>query len=101
MAIRGVDMMSDVPPPLPPPRLVPINGPLDPKVQFKESMRRDDYGGPDTDSFGHSFRRRDLPFRSDGSDDGYHSFDSFRFVLASFDPRRETSCCVTYGICLG
>jgi hypothetical protein len=78
MAIRGVDH-SDVPPPLPPPRLVPINGPVDPCLQFKESRRRDEYGSPDTDSFGHSFRRRDM-CRSDVSDDGYHSFDSFRFV---------------------
>ena len=84
MAIRGVDY-SDVPPPLPPPRLVPINGPVDPNLQFKESMRRDDYGSPDTDSLGHSFRRRDLSFRSDVSDDGYHSLDSFRFVLTSGD----------------
>ncbi len=81
MAIRGGVDHSDVPPPLPPPRLVPINGPVDPSVQFKESMRRDDYGSPDADSFGHSFmKRRDMSFRSDFSDDGYHSFDSFRFV---------------------
>ncbi|KAL2190576.1 hypothetical protein L209DRAFT_677752 [Thermothelomyces heterothallicus CBS 203.75] len=69
---------DDVPPPLPPPRLVPIDGPLDPKLQWKESMRRDNYGSPDTDSLGHSFRRPGLSFRSDVSDDGYHSLDSLR-----------------------
>jgi hypothetical protein len=79
MAIRGVDH-SDVPPPLPPPRLVPINGPVDPTLQFKESMRRDEYGSPETDSFGHSFKRRDMSFRSDFSDDGYHSLESLRCV---------------------
>jgi hypothetical protein len=80
MAIRGMEP-SDVPPPLPPPRLVPINGPVDPALHFKESMRRDDYARPDADSFGHSFtRRRDPSFKSDFSDDGYHSFESFRFV---------------------
>ncbi|KAL2022183.1 hypothetical protein VTK56DRAFT_6012 [Thermocarpiscus australiensis] len=78
MAIRGAEV-DDVPPPLPPPRLVPIDGPVDPTLQFKESMRRDAYGSPDSDSFGLSFTRRDLrQFRSDSSDDGYHSFDSFR-----------------------
>ncbi|KAK3293790.1 uncharacterized protein B0H64DRAFT_417938 [Chaetomium fimeti] len=77
MAIRGTDYI-DAPPPLPPPRLVPISGPVDPKLQFKESMRRDEYGSPGADSFGHSFKRRDLSFRSDISDDGYHSFESFR-----------------------
>ncbi|KAL2131516.1 hypothetical protein VTI74DRAFT_4937 [Chaetomium olivicolor] len=77
MAIRGADH-SDVPPPLPPPRLVPVNGPVDPTLQFKESMRRDEYANPDSDSFGHSFKRRDLSFRGDFSDDGYHSFDSVR-----------------------
>ncbi|SPQ24160.1 d27f8188-e170-4d83-abac-0e64e167a48d [Thermothielavioides terrestris] len=79
MAIRGMDH-DDVPPPLPPPRLVPINGPVDPMLHYKESMRRDEYGSPDSDSFGHSFKRRDLSFRSDVSDDGYHSLDSIRFV---------------------
>ncbi|KAK4139584.1 uncharacterized protein C8A04DRAFT_40594 [Dichotomopilus funicola] len=79
MAIRGVDQ-SNVPPPLPPPRLVPVNGPVDPKAQFqfRDSMRRDEYGSSDADSFGHSFRRREPSFRSDISDDGYHSFDSIR-----------------------
>ncbi|KAJ4288884.1 hypothetical protein N0V88_007217 [Collariella sp. IMI 366227] len=77
MAIRGADY-NDVPPPLPPPRMVPINGPTDPNLQFKESMRRDDYGSPESDSLGHSFKRRDMSFRSDFSDDGYHSFDSMR-----------------------
>jgi hypothetical protein len=82
MAIRGTDYIN-APPPLPPPRLVPISGPVDPNLQFKESMRRDDYGSPGADSFGHSFKRRDLSFRSDISDDGYHSFESFRFVQAT------------------
>ncbi|KAL2257999.1 hypothetical protein VTK26DRAFT_8858 [Humicola hyalothermophila] len=79
MAIRGADL-SDVPPPLPPPRLVPINGPVDPTLQIKENMRRqEEYGSPDRDSFGLSFPRRDLSsFRSDVSDDGYHSLESFR-----------------------
>ena len=90
MVIRGGVDHSDVPPPLPPPRLVPINGPVDPSVQFRESMRRDDFGSPDADSFGHSFmKRRDLPSRSDFSDDGYHSFDSFRFVVP---PPSEAQC---------
>ncbi len=93
MVIRGGVDHSDVPPPLPPPRLVPINGPVDPSVQFKESMRRDDYGSPDADSFGHSFtKRRDLSFRSDFSDDGYHSFDSFRFVPSPPSPGAEAQC---------
>ncbi|KAH6855537.1 hypothetical protein B0I37DRAFT_58007 [Chaetomium sp. MPI-CAGE-AT-0009] len=77
MAIRGADYI-DAPPPLPPPRLVPISGPVDPNLQFKESMRREEYGSTGADSFGHSFKRRDLAFRSDISDDGYHSFESFR-----------------------
>ncbi|KAK4151728.1 hypothetical protein C8A00DRAFT_45129 [Chaetomidium leptoderma] len=79
MAIRGVDL-NDAPPPLPPPRLVPISGPVDPNLHFRESMRREKYaaGSPDTDSLGHSFKRRDLSFRSDLSDDGYHSLDSVR-----------------------
>lgn len=80
MAIRGMDF-SDVPPPLPPPRLVPINGPVDPSLQIKERMRRDEHGSPDTDSLGLSFKRRDLSLRSDVSDDGYHSLESFRFVF--------------------
>lgn len=92
MAIRGTDYV-DAPPPLPPPRLVPINGPVDPKLQFKESMRRDDYGSPGADSFGHSFKRRDLSFRSDISDDGYHSFESFRFVQAT-----RNLCDAFYGV---
>lgn len=86
MAIRGMDH-TDVPPPLPPPRLVPVNGPVDPMLHYRESMRRDDYGSPDSDSFGHSFKRRDLSFRSDVSDDGYHSLDSLRFVDRRAWPR--------------
>lgn len=92
MAIRGVDL-SDVPPPLPPPRLVPISGPVDPSLQIKENMRRrEDYGSPESDSFGLSFTRRDMSsFRSDISDDGYHSLDSFRFVVLT-DLLRSSLC---------
>ncbi|KAL2148644.1 hypothetical protein VTH82DRAFT_2198 [Thermothelomyces myriococcoides] len=75
MKIRGMEQ-DNVPPPLPPPRLVPIDGPVDPKLHLKESMRRDGYGTPETDSLGHSFRRPDPSFKSDFSDDGYHSLDS-------------------------
>lgn len=83
MAIRGAEQ-NDVPPPLPPPRIVPINGPVDPNLQFKESLRREEHGSPDRDSFGLSFRRHDFPlnWKTDFSDDGYHSFDSMRLVPA-------------------
>ncbi|KAL2158718.1 hypothetical protein VTH06DRAFT_4200 [Thermothelomyces fergusii] len=73
--IRGMER-NDVPPPLPPPRLVPIDGPVDPNLYLKESMRRHEYGSSETDSLGHSFRRPNLSFKSDISDDGYHSLDS-------------------------
>ncbi|KAK3935376.1 zinc finger and BTB domain-protein 48 [Diplogelasinospora grovesii] len=77
MAIRGADN-SFVPPPLPPPRFVPIDGPVDPNLQLKEYRRRDDYGSVGSDSFGHSFRRPDVPFKHDFHDEGYQSIDSFR-----------------------
>lgn len=80
MDIRGADQ-NDVPPPLPPPRLVPVDGPVDPTLQAKEKMRwEEEYGSRHSDSFGLSFTRRGLSFRSDVSDDGYHSLDSFRSV---------------------
>lgn len=82
MKIRGMEQ-DNVPPPLPPPRLVPIDGPVDPKLHLKESMRRDGYGTPETDSLGHSFRRPDPSFKSDFSDDGYHSLDSLSTRFAS------------------
>ncbi|KAL1835990.1 hypothetical protein VTJ49DRAFT_5738 [Mycothermus thermophilus] len=78
VAIRGSEM-NDVPPALPPPRLVPIKGPVDPKIQNIERFRRtDDYGSIETDSFGHSFRRPESWFRVGAPDDGYHSFESVR-----------------------
>jgi hypothetical protein len=81
MAIRGVDL-QDVPPPLPPPRLVPINGPVDKSLQTKENMRgQEDYSSAYSDSLGMSFSRRDRTFKSDFPDEAYHSFESFRFVL--------------------
>ncbi|KAL2270633.1 hypothetical protein VTJ83DRAFT_4 [Remersonia thermophila] len=82
LPIRNSDM-NDVPPPLPPPRLVPIKGPVDPNVQNSERFRRpDDCSGIETDSLGHSFRRPELSFRVGAPDDGYHSFESTR--LSSF-----------------
>lgn len=82
MAIHRGFEMNDAPPPLPPPRLVPIRGPVDPKIQNIESMRRpDEYPGIETDSLGHSFRRPDLSFRVDAPDDGYHSFESNRSAV--------------------
>ncbi|KAK0611856.1 hypothetical protein B0T14DRAFT_540816 [Immersiella caudata] len=74
MAIRGSDD-SYVPPPLPPPTHVPIDGPLDPNVQNKQGRR--DFSSPLGDSFGLSFGRRDLSFKH-GFDEGYQSIDSVR-----------------------
>lgn len=81
MAIRGADM-GYVPPPLPPPRLVPIgNQPTDPALQFKERHR--DYSSPLSDSFGMSFERREPSFKRDFPDEGYQSIDSFRCALST------------------
>ncbi|KAM7187682.1 zinc finger and BTB domain containing protein [Rhypophila sp. PSN 637] len=78
MSIRGSDNYCDAPPPLPPPRLVPIAGPIDPAVQRNEYMQRhDDYSSSEaSDSFGLDFKRRDLSFKSNFPDEGYQSMES-------------------------
>lgn len=83
MAIRG-SYDSYVPPPLPPPTLVPIDGPVDPNIQFKERRRHGDHNSPLGDSLGLSFERRELPFKREREfpDEGYQSIDSLRFVVA-------------------
>lgn len=82
MAIRG-SYDSYVPPPLPPPTLVPIDGPVDPNIQFKERRRHGDHSSPLGDSLGLSFERRELPFKREREfpDEGYQSIDSLRFVV--------------------
>lgn len=78
MAIRNRDT-DFAPPPLPPPRLVPINGPIDPKEHQKwEGMRKRDtnYDGSVDSGLGmspHDFRRRDSDY-----DETYHSYGSNR-----------------------
>ena len=81
MAIRG-SHDSYVPPPLPPPTLVPIDGPVDPNIQYKERRRHGDRGSPSGDSLGLSFERRELPFKRgrEFPDEGYQSIDSLRLV---------------------
>lgn len=82
MPIRGSDNY-EAPPPLPPPRLVPIAGPIDPAVQRKEYMQRhDEYSSSEaSDSFGLDFKRRDISFKSNFPDEGYQSMESsYRFV---------------------
>ena len=87
MAIRGADCQTFVPPPLPPPRLVPVDGPVDPTLQIKERERerriRERYGSfGSTDSFGASIdlARRDPYNNRAPLDEGYHSMDVSRFV---------------------
>jgi len=79
MAIRGVEQ-SRAPPPLPPPPLVPISGPVDKSLQRFGERRREPYS-PLSDSLGMEFERRDS-FKS-FPDEGYQSIDSFRFVAVA------------------
>ncbi|KAK3353369.1 hypothetical protein B0T25DRAFT_209264 [Lasiosphaeria hispida] len=74
MAIRSHGY-SYLPPPLPPPQLVPIDGTTNPSIQ--KETRRQNHAGPLGDSFGLSFERRDLSCRR-GFDEGYQSIDSMR-----------------------
>src|SRR4051812_8592646 len=70
-------------PPLPPPRLVPIDGPVDPNiVEFKERRRHGNHNSSPGNSLGLSFERRDLSFKRERefSDEGYQSIDSLKFV---------------------
>jgi len=77
MAIRGSDNYCDAPPPLPPPRLVPISDRTDPALQKEYMNRRDEYSPSETsDSFGLTFKRRDISFKSRFPDEGYQSIDS-------------------------
>ena len=83
MAIRNQEH-SYVPPPLPPPPLVPIDGPIDPKIQFHDRRRYGDHGSPLGDSFGLSYERHEVPFRGDYiGDEGYQSVESRRFVVSA------------------
>ncbi|KAK4652523.1 hypothetical protein QC762_502410 [Podospora pseudocomata] len=91
MAIRNRDT-DFAPPPLPPPRLVPINGPIDPKEHQKwEGMRKRDtnYDGSVDSGLGmspHDFRRRDSDY-----DETYHSYGSNRSTtLPSFSAISQT-----------
>lgn len=89
MSIQSRQSHIDAPPPLPPPRYVPIAGPIDPQYQFKDQYSRDrNVDSPSGDSFDMSFGRR--PFSSSRHDDeGYQSLDSSRYVhrLATQAPR--------------
>lgn len=62
MAIPGADKkMDNVPPPLPPPPLVPIDGPVDPNLYAR-------YGNRDRDALAFGLPRGDLPARDAGID---------------------------------
>ena len=80
MSIQSRQSHIDAPPPLPPPRYVPIAGPIDPQYQFKDQYSRErNVDSPSGDSFDMSFGRR--PFSSSRHDDeGYQSLDSSRYV---------------------
>jgi hypothetical protein len=82
MSIQNSDShMRDVPPPLPPPRLAPVAGPIDPNLEhFKENPMYRDFDSSPSDPFDHmSHRRRDPMFRSE-IDEGYQSIDAARSV---------------------
>ncbi|KAK4184009.1 hypothetical protein QBC35DRAFT_392643 [Podospora australis] len=82
MAIRGAHE-DFAPPPLPPPRLAPHNGPKDPEVLRKEflreqRMRAEEYGSPESAlGLSLSFQKRTLRGQ-DFHDEAYHSFNSVR-----------------------
>jgi len=81
MAIHGSEGNGiNAPPPLPPPRLVPIDGAVDPNVQHyrdSEFMRNDGPNSLESESF--KFERRALPNKRESPhDEGYQSFDSVR-----------------------
>lgn len=77
VSIRGADNGINVPPPLPPPRLIPMDGPTDSTLQLKQYAPRRDFEGPSSDPFDHlSFKRRGSSLRHDIPDEGYQSFDT-------------------------
>ncbi|EGO55819.1 hypothetical protein NEUTE1DRAFT_124168 [Neurospora tetrasperma FGSC 2508] len=81
MAIHGSEGNGiNAPPPLPPPRLAPVDGPVDPNVQHyrdSEFMRNDGPNSLESESF--KFERRALPNKHENPhDEGYQSFDSVR-----------------------
>ncbi|KAK3486760.1 uncharacterized protein B0T23DRAFT_324982 [Neurospora hispaniola] len=81
MAIHGSEGNGiNAPPPLPPPRLAPVDGPVDPNVQHyrdSEFMRNDGPNSLESESF--KFERRALPSKHENPhDEGYQSFDSVR-----------------------
>lgn len=82
MAIHGSDGNGiNAPPPLPPPRLAPVEGPVDPNVQHyrdSEFMRNDGPNSLESESF--KFERRALPNKRESPhDEGYQSYDSVRY----------------------
>ncbi len=92
MSIQNRQSHIDAPPPLPPPRLVPISGPVDPAYhQFKDQYSRERHmDSPSGDSFGLSFGRH--PFSSSRYDyEGYQSFDSKRYV-SNLSPLHPVLC---------
>lgn len=82
MAIHGSEGNGiNAPPPLPPPRLAPVDGPVDLNVQHyrdSEFMRNDGPNSLESESF--KFERRALPNKHENPhDEGYQSFDSVRY----------------------
>lgn len=82
MAIHGSDGNGiNAPPPLPPPRLAPIEGPKDPSLQHYRDTELMHHDGPNSlESESFKFERRALPNKRESPhDEGYQSFDSVRY----------------------
>ena len=81
MTIHGSEgSRLNVPPPLPPPRLAPVEGAVDPSLQHyrdPEFVRNDGPNSLESESF--KFERQALPNKRESPhDEGYQSFDSVR-----------------------
>jgi hypothetical protein len=79
MAIPNSSDFDEPPPPLPPPRFVPVDGPTVPDPRSRD---HDDGFFPEDRE---SYKSRDRSYRPD-LDEGYHSIGSARFVSIFIRP---------------